>query len=360
MAGNPLRIVGIVVRVCALVAVFATLTGCGFKIAGPGETIAVTPLATEDVAGPCKFDMNLPDEPDARTDQLPDPNKPVPTQVAALVIYDRGDNAKLFQDADVQDMAAKLHMVTVFAHQCNASSFDDLQADGSKGPARALFAALTQYAKDSHHPEIANLKVILSGFSAAGVLTTTVVNAYPDRVLGFVPFASGSIYVDLDTVKVSAAAARVPALVLANAYDPDSGVQRSLRYFQRGWSQGAPWGFGVQNHTGHCCAASAKNLFIPWVTALVQPLETGATATPSTQSSVALPANPRDASGAVLPTVRFLCYTDGFYDAYFEYNCWIPSASILPSADGGPQAGWLPDAASANAWLKWVMSPGTN
>ncbi len=133
-----------------------------------------------------------------------------------------------------------------------------------------------------------------------------------------------------------------------------------MRYFQRGWQQGAPWGFGVQNHTGHCCTLSTRDVMIPWVNALVAPLEKGAT----------IPTNPTIASlgfqaqaqsgGAVLPTVRFLCYTDGFYDSYGEADCWIPSASILPSTVGGPEAGWLPNADAADAWLKWVTSPGTN
>ena len=34
--------------------------------------------------------------------------------------------------------------------------------------------------------------------------------------------------------------------------------------------------------------------------------------------------------------------------------------SVLPSTAGGPQAGWLPNADAADAWMKWVTSPGTN
>ncbi len=353
MTGNFLRTLGVAGRLCALAGVLALMTGCGFKIAGPGESISVPALATEDLDGSCQFDLNMPDQAALVLGEKPALNTPVPKQVAALVIYERGDSADLFNDVVVQNMATTLHLVTVFAHQCNSKSHGDIQADATQGQGRTLFAALTQYATDSKHPEIATLPVVLSGFSAAGVLSTTMANAYPDRILGFIPYASGSVYVDLDTVPVTPQAARIPALVLANAYDPASGVQRSRRYFERGRAQGAPWGFGVQNYTGHCCTLSTRDVMIPWVTALVEPLEAGGTVT--------IPAAAKALSvGPVAPNVRFLCYTDGYYDSYGEADCWIPSASILPSTAGGPEAGWLPSADAASAWLKWVTSPGTN
>lgn len=353
MTGNVFRFFGVTGRLCALAGVLALMTGCGFKIAGPGETLSIPTLATEDLTGSCQFDLNMPDQATLALGEKPDTDTPVPKQVAALVIYERGDSASLFNDPAVQNMAATLHMVTVFAHECDSQKYNNLQSDATQGPGRTLFAALTQYALDSKHPEIATLKVVLSGFSAAGVLTTTMANAYPDRILGYIPYASGSPNLDLDTVPVSAAAARIPALVLANAYDPDAGVKRSLRYFQRGFSQGAPWGFGVQNNTGHCCTLSTRDVMIPWVTALVEPLESGTTITiPAAAQALA--------SSPVVPNVRFYCYTDGYYDSYGESNCWIPSASVLPVTDGGPEAGWLPNTAAADAWLTWVTSPGTN
>ncbi len=360
MTGNPLQMIGIAGRVCALAGALALLTGCGFKLAGPGETVSVPTLATEDLDGPCTFEINMPDQALTTLGEPPSLTTPQPAQVAALVVYERGDSADLFHDSQVQTMASTMHVATVFAHQCNSKVTEDIQSDATKGPGRTLFAALSQYAVDSHHPEVADLKVVLSGFSAAGVLSTTMANAFPDRILGFIPYASGSSHLDLDTVPVSEAAAKIPALILANAYDPDSGVKRSMRYFQRGWQQGAPWGFGVQNHTGHCCTLSTRGVMIPWVTALVEPLEKGATVPVAAPARVEVQARTETQSGGVVPTVRFLCYTDGYYDSYGESNCWIPTASILPSTVGGPEAGWLPNADAADAWLKWVTSPGTN
>ena len=353
MTGNPLRHVGACARLCALMVMLVTLTGCGMIVGNPGTTINVAALPGEDISSTCRFDLYLNATKTAAGAKI--------KQAAVLVIYERGDSQDLFADPQIQEMATNLHMVVVFARECDSPTTGEFQPDATKGPGRMLFAALAQFATEAGYPEVATAKVVLSGFSAAGVLSTTMANAYPDRILGFIPFAAGSDVLDLDTVPVTARAAQIPALVLANAYDPKSGVQRSLRYFQRGYAQGAPWGFGVQNNTGHCCTLSTRDLMIPWVTALMQPLLTPGTpfTTGTARLATASPVN-WAAQAAQGPTVRFYCYTDGYQDSYYEDNCWIPSASILPVTTGGPESAWLPDAASADAWLKWVTSPGTN
>ena len=73
MPGNLLRAVGVCVRVALLLGGAALMTGCGFEIAGPGETISIAPLAGEDLSGSCKFDMNLPDQPLLKPGQPPPP-----------------------------------------------------------------------------------------------------------------------------------------------------------------------------------------------------------------------------------------------------------------------------------------------
>ena len=111
--------------------------------------------------------------------------------------------------------------------------------------------------------------MILYGFSAAGVLTATMANAIPTRMMGAIEYASGSGYVNLDDILVSAAATRIPTLVLANAKDEDAGTARSYRYFLRGRVTGMPpWAYAVQNATDHCCNLSTRNLILPWIQAV--------------------------------------------------------------------------------------------
>ncbi len=354
MTGNLSRAFALAARIGALSAVLLLTAGCGTILAGPGETITIAPQAGEDLAASCVFDINMPDDPLGTAGSANDPTRPALVEAATLVIYERGDSAKLFNDPDVQDMAAKLHLATVFAHQCNSKVTGDIQSDATKGPGRTLFAALSQYAADNQHPEIATNKVILSGFSAAGVLSITMEKAYPDRVLTAIPYASGSAYYNLDALRVTQAMAQIPTLVLANAYDSQAGDQLSYRLFQRGSAMGAVWGFAVQNHTDHCCTLSTRDLMIPWITALTPaaPASTGPSASmsPVSYKSFAIPST---------PNVSFTTYNDGWPDAGGELDFWIPVASMSPTA-GGPTKAWLPDNATTLAWYQWVTSPGTN
>lgn len=114
---------------------------------------------------------------------------------------------------------------------------------------------------------------------------------------------------------------------------------------------GAPWGFAVQNGVGHCCTLTTKDVVLPWITAVVGSGRLATMSQPVGSRPQASPAN---------PTVRFLCSPDGVVDNQGDPVCSIASASILPLTTGGPDAGWLPDSVTANAWLNWVSAPGAN
>ena len=346
MSGNSLQLSRLLWRVCVLLVAATALAGCGTVISPWLPETSVAPLPGDDLIAPCTYAMRLASSPPV----IPGGTPPFVSQNGVLVIFDRADSSDLFNDADVQSMASQLKLATVFAYQCNKKYAADLNPDSATGPGRALFQSLNQFATLTGHPELADAKVVLYGFSAAGILSVSIAYGYPDRVIGAIPYASGSAYYDLDTVPVSPQSARVPMLILANGQDPASGTSRSYRLFQRGWALGAPWGFGVQPGQGHCCNITTKPLVIPWVTAVAQRLEP----MPNTQLAVASTAAP------VSPTVRFQCSPDGTVDSYGQNDCKFSSASLLPSATGGPDPAWLPDSATANAWLNWVLNPGKN
>ena len=273
------------------------------------------------------------------------------TQTAVMVIFQRGDSETLFNDPKLVATLSDLNMAEMFAYECDASSFPDLQADATKGPGRALFQALNQLAETTEHPELSSANVILWGFSAAGYLSVSMTSAYPQRVLGAIPYAPASEYYNLDNVPVSPDAAHVPMLILGSATDLAAGTQRPMNLFLRGWSQNGRWGFGVQNLLNHCCADSTANVTMPWVKAIAQQQSTT-----STTGQLVLKASTTPPP----PTVRFTCSPDGLFDAIGWQDCAFTGASILPSTTGGQQAGWLPDVDSANAWLTWVTKAGGN
>ena len=299
------------------------LAGCGSNDVRIGAAIAALP--GEDVAGPCLFEIVV---------------APATVQKGVLVLYQRGDTESLYEDADLRAMAADLDYAIVWAHECDARSTGDFQPKASEGPARMLYAALTAMAHSTAHPELATANVILYGFSAAGILTATMANEYPERILGTVQYAAGSAYLDLDTVQVTAAAARVPTLILASAADAAAGTSRSFRYFQRGRAKGAAWAYGVQDGIGHCCTLSTRPVVLPWIEAVAGGAKSGVGA----------------GTGSY-----FVCSPDGVTDNQGETDCQFSAASLTRVAGlSHEQSGWLPNKATATAWLAWVMQAGAD
>ena len=323
------------------------LAGCGTIVQPWGPTTTVAALPGEDLAGPCRYQMHL------AANTAPNGQVPPPlTQAGVLVIYERSDSSALYDDPKVLAMAQQLHFATMFAYQCDAKSFNDIQYDASKGPGRALFQALNQFAGITGHTELANANVVLSGFSAAGYLSLTMANLYPQRVLGLVLYAPASSHADVSVFPVSPAAAQIPTLVLASGGDTSAGTHRPLVLFQHEWSMGAPWGFGVQKNVGHCCNDSIAPLMIPWVAAVVQGTTVASAAgTVATQSQAV----------AVQPTVQFTCDAVPRFDVFGWQNCEIGDPSLVTSAaPPSLQPAWLPDTATAQAWLTWVTNSGSN
>jgi len=330
------------VLVAAMALCAGLLSGCGSGIAP--ITVYIPALATEDLVGPCQYDLLLP-QPKASEYA----GKPV---TGVLVIYERGDSNLLYQDQTLRDAAFALRLGILWAHQCNARSTGDLQADAGQGPGRSLFAALTQLGAKSRHPELASIGLELYGFSAAGVLTATMENDYPERVLGAMLYAAGSASTDLDDVQIAPAAARVPTLVLANALDIDSGTYRSRMYFHRGRALAGMWSFAVQSGTDHCCNLSTRSIIVPWMQAIAPNLPAGMASAP----------RPADSSGivAAIPNSSFVCTPNGIVDAQGDTDCNFTAASLGPPGSAKEDTGWLPDQASGEAWLAWVTHSGTN
>ncbi len=330
---------------------FATLltAGCG-SIGVPflPET-TVANLASEDLTGPCTYALRLAEGPVVTPGQPP---VQIP-QTSVLVIFERADSLKLLEDPTVIAAAQGMHMAMMYAYQCNAASFDDLQPDAAKGPGRALFQALNQFAASLNHPELAGANVFLTGFSAAGYLAVTTALEYPSRVLGTIPYAPASGVDDLDTVVVTPAAAKIPSLILVSATDVAAGDQKPFFLFDRGWAQGAPWGFASQHALNHCCVDSIAPVLIPWMTAVFTEYTTA-------QANGLLALKPLNVPAA--PVVAFQVASDGSFDPFGYQDFFFGSASILPSPEGAgePFEAWLPDQASAEAWLAWVNNPDGN
>lgn len=262
-----------------------------------------------------------------------------------LVVFERGDTRSFYDDFSVQAAADRLHLAMVFAHECDASTTGSFQADATRGPERVLTAALAELAVSSGHAELSTAPLILFGYSAAGVLTATMTQTIPSRILGAIEYMPGDVYVDLDQVGVNAATAQVPTLILDNALDEKSGTTRGINFFLRGLGYNATWAYGVQHATDHCCSLSTRPLVLPWIADL-------------TSGGGSLPLNPASFSSPIYGA--FSCLPNTTVDVFGETNCVISTASLQNSRPVSTMYGWLPDKNSGNAWLAWVLNPITN
>jgi hypothetical protein len=108
---------------------------------------------------------------------------------AVWITYDRGyDISRYYSDADVTYFAKKQAIALLLAHQCPAKipptgERGEMDMDMSQGVARSIFAALDDFARQSHHPEISGAKLIVMGFSGIGAMFGHFVRYAPDRVL---------------------------------------------------------------------------------------------------------------------------------------------------------------------------------
>ncbi len=297
----------------------------------------VLPLPGEDIAGGCHYSLTLP----ARASTIR----------AVWIIFDRGhDVHDLYSDPAVLAFAERLQIALLLHHHCPGTlpaDHDDMDMDASRGLGRALFTALDQFAELTGHRELSTTPLIYLGFSGAGPLCARLVARAPERALAAILSAPGHYPpFGIDTVNLGRDAFTVPELILAGGADNVSGTSRPYEYFRKYFVLGAPWVFVLQNSSPHCCTANAKDLMLMWLAAVIQ--------------------QRRPPSRDVLPAMQLQGGWSGFFRAQetntkdnFGLRTFnAPSAIIVRQGhqvlSGWRPAGWLPDRALAEEWLRFV------
>ena len=301
----------------------------------------VAPLANENLAGPCRYDLTLP----AGHHHVR----------ATWVTYDRGrDIMKFYSDPDVVAFAQQNGLALIMAHQCPAKSApggpEEMDMDPSHGLGRALFTALDQFARQTSHAELSASKLILLGFSGTGALFAHLVGYAPDRILASMLGDPGHYDpVGVDNVRLRSNALGVPELIMAGGADKVSGTQRPYDYFRRYRDQGAPWAFVAQNRTPHCCIINTKSLMLAWLAEIVK----------LRQASSTNPLRKIDDSRGWVGYIRTCpsLVRDGWgastwdvCDAIVQQTERLAPANMIP-------AGWLPSHAVASKWLAFIKQP---
>lgn len=149
-----------------------------------------------------------------------------------------------------------------------ASPAAQLVRNAAIGGGVILLDALQLAAQRTKHPEIANAKLILFGFSAAGNFAVTFASWRPERTLGFVRYHSNLRGIGVDT----AILAGIPSLTIVGARDDVAGTEDSQRLWQVLRSRGAPVAFVShvgQPHGSIDGLVEAGSLMRAWIEALV-------------------------------------------------------------------------------------------
>ncbi len=305
---------------------------------------SVTPLPDEDLASDCRYEITLTDR-----------TRPIQ---GVWVIFDRGrDMLRYYGDPDVQAFARRHGWALLLPFHCSAKAGTDgdMNMDPSKGIGRALFAALTQFADLSQHPELGSAKLILLGFSGTGSLVGRFAQYAPDRVLAVIAANPGHNPLGLETIELSPKGMAIPQLIVAGSTDRITGTERPYTYFRKYFDQGAPWTFVAQNKTPHCCVINAKTLVLAWLEATaVQRLTRGRDT--DRYGFIHTAAETKHGCPNVFPPAEPI-WCHGTKDAWGGDNWWVSGAAIGRQQDareGLKPSGWLPNAEFAKRWLSFV------
>lgn len=212
----------------------------------------VAPMSTETMQQPCEYELTLRDA-----------SKPVK---AVFVVIERGwQVGNLYFDPDVTTLAEQFDLALVLARHCRAKAEEDMDIIPEHGVGRALLQALNQFAQQSHHPELAESKLILFSFSGGGVMVARMVGYAPERILAAIEYAPGHREpIGIDTVVLPEKARSVPQFIIANGSDNICGTQRPFAYFEKYRSR-APLTFMVQNRVPHCCVMNVTQIVLLWL-----------------------------------------------------------------------------------------------
>ena len=122
----------------------------------------------------------------------------------------------------------------------------------SEGSGQTFLNALTELAKRSKHPEIAEAPLLLWGMSAGGEFNYEFTAWKPERVIAFVVNKGGIYYSAL----VSAAARAVPGLLFTGGKDLLFRTQTITGLFSINRRAGALWALTDEPNVGHSVAQS--------------------------------------------------------------------------------------------------------
>ncbi len=167
-----------------------------------------------------------------------------------LVPGSNADGRPMVDDVQWRNFAARQRLALVgcfFADHPHPQDFIEAYADAVQGSGQALLNAMSKFAAEAGHPELADAPLLLWGESAGGEFNYEFAAWKPDRVIAFVVNKGGIYYSAL----VAPATRAVPALFFAGGADLESRTATIRGLFALNRRAGARWGLVEEPGVGH-------------------------------------------------------------------------------------------------------------
>src|SRR5262249_41092977 len=174
-----------------------------------------------------------------------------------LVPGSNGDWRDQVNDKERQQYATKNNLALVgvrFTDKPHDQPFIEEYANASRGSGQALLDALTAFATQSKHDELATAPLLLWGMSAGGQFNYEFVAWKPDRVAAFVVNKGGIYYSAL----LSREARNVPGILFIGGKDMDSRISTITGLFAVNRRGGALWALANEPGAAHVVGRSLE------------------------------------------------------------------------------------------------------
>jgi dienelactone hydrolase len=251
-------------------------------------------------------------------------NQAQPIRAVLLLVPGYNDDGrKNLRDPLWQDFARRNRLVLV------ACFFQGDYADAPSGSGDALQEALAGFARQSSHPEVASVPLLLYGASAGGQFNYNYVIWRPARVVAFI-VNKGGFYNDQPPGPQAYA---VPGLFFLGLKDQPFRIEAITRIWTDGRAKGALWALAPQPESAHefSLTPGVARIFFQAV------LDVRLPAAP-------IPTNP----SAMQPMLE----RQGWIGDLTTHEIHPASQDALPNL----QASWLPNETFAAAWKEFVVS----
>ena len=184
------------------------------------------------------------------------PKDAAPLQAVVVLMPGSNGDARAQVDDPVWRDFATRHKLALVGGQItdkpHEQNFLEQYCNVSQGSGQALLDAITMFATNSHHSELATAPLLLWGMSAGGQFNYEFVAWKPERVAAFVVNKGGIYY----TALTSEAARNVPGILFIAGKDLESRISTITGLFALNRRAGALWALAEEPGVAHVVGRS--------------------------------------------------------------------------------------------------------